>query len=76
MPLTKYSVTRAATFFQIDFDPKFSSKALVNIPKTYQNRILLAFTVDRLPKENLAQFRAWMKEKWNEIPQDGQQAFF
>ena len=76
MPLTKYSVTRSATFFQIDFDPKFSKKARADIPVMYQNRLLLAFTVDFLPKENLARFRAWMKEKWNEIPQDGQQAFF
>ena len=76
MPLTKFSVTRSATFFQIDFDPNFSQSMLNDVPKLYRNRLILAFTVDFLPKANLKQFENWMKAKWNEIPLDGQRAFF
>ena len=76
MPLTKNSVTRSATFFQIDFDPKYPDRVRPDIPELYRNRLLLAFTIDYLPKENLAQFTDWMNEKWNEIPSAGQHAFF
>ena len=76
MTLTKASAARSATFFQIDFDPEFNDIARQTIPEMYLNRIILIFTVDILPERSLNPLRNWIQSKWNEIPKEGQIAFF
>ena len=63
--------TRNLTFFQLDFDNGNNQ----HLPEILKNRILLVFSVDSLPKQSLDKLSQWMKEKWDEIPLDGQIAF-
>ena len=75
MPLTKSSVARSQTFFQVDFDPCVKSISK-QVPEVYRNRLLLLFTVDALPESNLSDLKDWIQSKWDEIPEIGQKAFF
>ena len=75
MTLTKASAARSATFFQIDIDPGLTPTARKTVPKIFQNRLVLTFTVDIQDERKLEDLRAWMLQKWKEIPSVGHTAF-
>ena len=75
MTLSKLSVHRSTPFFQIDFDPEFGVPILSDLPETFKNRLIITFTVDTLPENNLKDLKNWMTSKWAGIPHDGQLAF-
>ena len=76
MAMTKNTAARAAVFFQVDFDPDLGENVFLQVPELYRNRLILSFAVNDLSAANLAELKAWMNQKWREIPADGQKAFF
>ena len=62
------------SFFQVDLG--FRTEALAFMPDRLRDRIIIDFRcIDCISYRKIDQFREWMMARWNEIPEEGREAF-
>ena len=63
------------SFFQVDLSSR--RETLGFLPEHLRNRTIIDFRcIDNIPYRKLDTFRQWMMNRWDEIPEDGKEAFF